>query len=229
MHQASRWAGQWTDFRARTPSSIQYCLSFIKHGFSLRNLSSTFLLRSHFLWAVLKTTTLKRPGNASEPFRRVKCPKSRVIHGLASKQQSRGDRASTGSQASATTEGRRVAPIWGGLWSGVLGSVPELVTAESTCVQDGADPGQALDMRLPEPTWVGSSGKGLRTCTRGGSDHKDTRDPGELRGSELLPSLSAPVHGNIYPDTHRARKPHIHTLPHSCPKCYICRRLEFII
>lgn len=183
MHQASHWAGQWTDFRVRRmPSSIQYCLSLIKHGFSLRSLLSTFLLRSHFLWALLKTAALKQPGNACEPFRRVKCPKSRVIHGLVSKQQSRGGRASAGSRARAITAGRRAAPRWGGLWSGGLGSVPELVAAESTCVPDGADPGQALGVSEASCTHRGGSGgKGLRACTGGSSDHKETKDPGGAR------------------------------------------------
>ena len=134
------------------PSSIQYCLSLIKHGFSLRSLLSTFLPRSNFLWAVLKTAALKQPGNACEPFRQVKCPKSRVIHGLVSKQQSRGGRAGAGSRARAITAGRRAAPRRGGLWSGGLGSVPELVAAESTCVPDGADPGQALG--VSEASWT---------------------------------------------------------------------------
>lgn len=83
-----------------------------------------------------------------------------------------------------------------------------------------------------EASWTHMGGKqwkrtqNLHTGRQWSQRHQRS---GELRGSELLPSLSAPVHGNIYPDTHRARKPHIHTLPHSCPKCYICRRLEFII
>lgn len=143
-----------------------------------------------------------------------------MIHGLVSKQQSRGGRAGAGSRARAVTAGRRAAPRCGGLWSGGLGSVPELVAAESTCVPDGADPGQALGVSEASRTHMGGrGGKGLRARTGGSGDHKETKD----RGAQ-----GAPIHGNMCPETQSQKASH--TLPAPLlPQCDVRTHLGFII
>lgn len=158
---------------------------------------------------MLKTAALKQPGNACEPFRRVKCPKSRVIHGLVSKQQSRGGRAGAGSRASATTAGRRAPQDEEGCgragWAVSPSSRQQRAPVRRTGLAQGR-PGTGV--RLPEPTWVEAAEKDSEPAQE---EAVITRRP-KIRGVQ-----GAPVHGNIHPDTHRARKPRIHTPPHSCP------------
>ena len=63
-------------------------------------------------------------------------------------------------------------------------------------------------MRLPVPTGVEVAEKDSEPAQE---EAVITKKP-KIRGAR-----GAPIHGNMCPDTHRARKPQIPTPPHSCP------------
>lgn len=172
----------------------------------------------HFSWEVISSGQCGNHNPKAtwqcplRPFRRVKCPKSRVIHGAASKQQSRGDRASTGSGPVPPLR-QWVAPRRGGLWLGGLGRCPQARDSrEHLCARWGWPRAGTRAVRLPGPMG-GSRRKGLRTCRGGSGDHKETRDSGAqgLRAAALAGVLYTVIY---IQNTHtQSQRPHTHLAP----------------